>query len=79
MVKISMFITLEAGKEVICFIVEEIAEVKENVFSKSLLGIIIQDGGMREREDTLSYIRSHKCSETLIIRAFYWYTIRDIE
>ena len=49
MVKISMFITLEAGKEVICFIVEEIAEVKENVFPKSLLCATIQDGGMKER------------------------------
>ena len=49
MVKISMFITLEAGKEVICFIVEEIAEVKENVFPKSLLSVTIQDSGMKER------------------------------
>ena len=44
-----MFITLEAGKEVICFIVEEIAEVKENVFPKSLLSVTIQDSGMKER------------------------------
>ena len=36
-----MSITIGAGKEVICFIVEVIAEVEESVFSKSFLGTTI--------------------------------------
>ena len=50
-VNILMFIAPGTSKEVICFIVEEIAKVEENIFPKSLLGAIIQDGGMREKRD----------------------------
>ena len=50
-VSISMSIVPEACKEIICLVVEEIAKVEENVFSKFLLGATIQDGGMRERRN----------------------------
>ena len=46
-----MSIAPKAGKKVICFVVEEVAEVKENIFPKSLLGATIQDSSMRERRN----------------------------
>jgi len=53
-----MSITPEACKEVICLVVVEVAEVEENVFPKSLLGATIQDGGMRERRDSVTIIHN---------------------
>ena len=46
-----MSITSGAGIKAICVVVKVIAEVEKHIFPKSLLGTIIQDGGMRERRD----------------------------
>jgi len=55
-----MSITLVASKEVICFVIEEIAKVEENIFPKSLLGATIQDSGIRERRDDILVLKLYK-------------------
>ena len=59
-VKISMSIALVASKDIICFIVEEIAKVEENVFSKSLLGTTIQDSGIRDKRDDILVLKLYR-------------------
>ena len=55
-----MSIALVASKEIICFIVEEIAKVEENVFSKSLLGTTIQDSGIRDKRDDILVLKLYR-------------------
>jgi len=59
-VKISISIALVTSKEVICFVVEEIAKVEENIFPKFLLGATMQDSGIREKRNDILVLKLYR-------------------
>ena len=51
MMSISMFISIVDGKQAICKDCMVVVEVENNVFTNSLMGTTIQDGGKKERSN----------------------------